>query len=180
MIMEQNTDELKYPIGRFEKPEAFTPELKREWIAVLANLPSWMDACIENLDEAQLHVPYRDGGWTIQQVIHHLADSHMNAYIRLKLALTEDNPAIKTYDEKAWALLADNAQPVNISITLLHALHRRLVSLLQQLTEADWERTFYHPDRKRNVTVWETAGLYAWHSRHHTAHIRGLKERMGW
>ena len=178
--MEQNIEDLKYPIGRFEKPEQFTEALKRDWLTVLQILPSWMDACIENLDEAQLHVPYRDGGWTIQQVIHHLADSHMNAYIRIKLALTEDKPTIKTYDEQAWALLADNTQPVNISITLLHALHRRLVTLLHTLGDDDWNRTFYHPDRKRDVTVWETAGLYAWHSRHHTAHINGLKERMQW
>jgi hypothetical protein len=181
--MDQSVDieQLQYPVGRYKRPDAFTPELQKEWIAVLNALPSWMDACIENMDANQLQVPYRDGGWTSAQVIHHLADSHMNAYIRLKLALTEDNPTIKPYSEKAWAELPDNATvPVNISVTLLHALHRRLVSLLDQLHPADWERTYYHPDHKRNFPVWEVVALYAWHSRHHTAHIKQLRERMGW
>ena len=179
--MDNNLESLQYPIGRYQKPEAYTPELRREWIAVLKALPSWMDASIENLDSDQLHVPYRDGGWTIQQVVHHVADSHMNAYIRLKLALTEDNPTVKPYDEKAWAELADSKSvPVNISVTLIHALHRRLVAQLEQLAESDWDRTYYHPDHKRNFPVWEMVALYAWHSRHHTAHIMRLRERMNW
>src|ERR1017187_9265998 len=119
--MENNTERLQYPIGRHQK----------EWIGVLEALPSWLDACIENLDEPQLQVPYREGGWNIQQVIHHLADSHMNAYIRLKLALTEENPTVKPYDENSWAKLVDTQiVPVNVSVTMLHALHRRMVALL--------------------------------------------------
>src|SRR3954470_11573380 len=130
--MEATLEELKYPIGKYQKPEAHTPELRKEWIAVLQALPSWMDVCIENLDEHQLQTPYREGGWTIQQVIHHVADSHMNAYVRLKLALTEDNPTIKPYDENAWAKLIDtDIVPVNISVTLLHSMHRRWVAILK-------------------------------------------------
>lgn len=178
--MENNIEELKYPIGRYQKPESCTEDMKREWIGVLKALPSWMDASIENLDEHQLHTPYREGGWTIQQVVHHIADSHMNAYIRVKLALTEDNPTIKPYDEGEWAKLPDSSLPVNISVTLLHALHRKLVHLLQNLDAEDWERTYYHPDHKRNFPVWEVVALYAWHSRHHTEHIRQLRERMNW
>src|SRR6185437_15792281 len=139
--MENNMEALQYPVGRYEKPETTNAQLQKEWIAVLQALPSWLDVCIENMDEAQLRVPYRDGGWNTQQVIHHLADSHMNAYIRLKLALTEDNPTVKPYDEGAWAKLPDTeVVPVNVSVTLLHAMHRRMVALLQQLQPADWER----------------------------------------
>ena len=179
--METTLEDLKYPIGRYQKPAAFTPDLKKEWLSTLQALPSWMDACIENLDQHQLQVPYREGGWTIQQVVHHIADSHMNAYIRLKLALTEDNPVGKTYEENAWAQLPDTQLvPVNISVTLLHALHRRMVVLLQIIAPADWDRTFFHPVHKREFPVWELVALYAWHSRHHTAHIMRLRERMNW
>jgi hypothetical protein len=177
--MENTLEQLRYPIGRYQTPEMFTAELRQKWMAELQALPSWMDACIENLDEQQLHIPYREGGWTIQQVVHHLADSHMNAYIRLKLALTEDNPTVKPYDEQAWAELADvQVVPVNISVTLLHAIHRRIVALLHAMPEADWQRTYYHPDHKRNFPVWELVALYAWHGRHHMEHIRGLRERL--
>jgi hypothetical protein len=179
--MEPTLEQLQYPTGRYVRPEGHTPELRKEWIQILQALPSWMDVCIENLDAAQLETPYREGGWTIQQVVHHLADSHMNAFIRLKLALTEDNPTVKPYDEGAWAELPDvHTVPVNISVTLLHALHRRVVSLLQHLSPEQWERTFYHPDHKRNFPIWEVVALYAWHSRHHMEHIRQLRVRKGW
>ncbi len=179
--MEDSMEHLKYPIGRYQKPDAATPELMQEWINVLDVLPSWMDACIENLDEQQLHVPYREGGWTIQQVVHHVADSHMNAYIRLKLALTEDNPTIKPYDENAWAMLPDvQLVPVNISITMLHTMHRRMVAALRHMSPADWQRTYFHPEHKRSIPLWELVALYAWHSRHHTEHIRQLRQRMNW
>ena len=179
--MENNMEHLKYPTGRYQKPDAHDSRLQKEWISVLKALPSWMDACIENLDEHQLQVPYREGGWNIQQVVHHVADSHMNAYIRLKLALTEDNPTVKPYDEGAWAELIDTkVVPVNVSVTMLHAMHRRMVALLEHMQPSDWERTYYHPEQKRNFPVWEMVALYAWHSRHHTAHIRQLRERMNW
>jgi hypothetical protein len=176
----QELEQLKYPIGRYTKPDTYLPEQRDEWLSALRALPSWMDACIENLDEYQLQTPYRDGGWTIQQVVHHLADSHMNAFIRLKLALTEDNPTVKPYDETAWAELPDNSVPVNISVTLLHALHLRLVYLLEHISEEDWLRTFYHPGYKHEFPVWEMVALYAWHSRHHMEHIRQLRVRMEW
>ena len=179
--MDNNMENLQYPIGRYKKPDALTPELMHEWIKVLEVLPLWMDAAIENLDERQLHVPYRDGGWTIQQVVHHVADSHMNASIRLKLGLTEDNPTIKPYDEAAWAELIDTKLvPVNISVTMLHTIHRRMVSILQNMKPRDWERTYFHPEHQRNFPLWEMVALYAWHSRHHTAHITSLRERMKW
>lgn len=179
--MEPTMEELQYPIGKYEKPKEMTDVLRKEWLGVLSALPAWIDASVENLDAEQMNVPYREGGWTIVQVIHHLADSHMNAYIRLKLALTEENPTVKPYNEKAWAELPDNnVVPVNISITLLHALHRRLVATLEHLNESDWLKTYYHPDHKRDFPVWEVVALYAWHSRHHTAHILKLRERMGW
>lgn len=179
--MDNELEQLKYPIGRYRKPDAYTPELVKEWINTLQALPSWMDVSIENLDEAQLQVPYRPGGWDIQQVVHHVADSHMNAYIRLKLALTEDNPTIKPYDENAWAALADvRIVPVNVSVTMIHTIHRRMVALLQHMQPSDWERTYYHPDHQRNFPIWEMVALYAWHSRHHTEHIRQLRLRMGW
>ncbi len=177
----ENTEQLRYPIGPYQKQENTSPQLQKEWIATLGALPSWMDASIENLDEAQLKVPYREGGWNTQQVIHHLADSHMNAYIRLKLALTEDNPTIKPYAEAEWAKLIDTeVVPVNVSVTMLHAMHRRMVALLQGLQPHEWERTYYHPEHQRNFPIWEVVAMYAWHSRHHTEQVRRLRERMGW
>ena len=179
--MGSSLEHLQYPVGRYQKPDNVSPGELQDWINVLQALPLWMDACIENLDEAQLHVAYRDGGWTIQQVVHHVADSHLNAYIRLKLALTEDNPIIKPYEEKAWADLADvRVVPVNVSITLLHTIHRRMVALMQHMQPQEWERTYHHPEHKRDIPLWEMAAMYAWHSRHHTEHIRQLRERNGW
>jgi hypothetical protein len=179
--MEDGLEHLRYPVGRYEKPDTFTAKSLNDWITIIEALPSWMDVCIENLNEHQLLTPYRPGGWTVQQVIHHLADSHMNAYIRLKLALTEDNPTVKPYDEALWAELADNRiVPVNISVTLLHALHRRWVAQMRNMEPADWERTYYHPEHKRDFPVWEMTAMYAWHCRHHMEHIRQLRERMNW
>jgi len=179
--MEDSLENLRYPIGKYKRPEQYTSQSLNDWMNIIEALPQWLDICIENLDEAQLHVPYRDGGWTIQQVIHHVADSHMNAYIRLKLALTEDNPQIKPYAEALWAELPDTELvPINISTTLIHALHRRWTVLMRQLQPLQWERTYYHPEQKRDVPLWELAALYAWHSRHHMEHIRRLRERMNW
>ncbi|EOR95803.1 hypothetical protein ADIARSV_1116 [Arcticibacter svalbardensis MN12-7] len=177
MSLEQWT----YPIGREEKSEKFSEELISNSISAIQALPGWLDVVIQNLDEHQLNTSYRPGGWTIIQVIHHLADSHMNAYIRLKLALTEDNPVIKPYDEKLWAELPDvKLVPVNVSITLLHALHIRWVQTLLSLEPSEWERSYYHPQSKETMTLWEMTAKYAWHSRHHMEQIRGLRDRMDW
>lgn len=170
----------RYPIGLFEE----VPYSDKEKDALLADilfLPRKLEYAIINLDESQLNTPYRDGGWTVKQVIHHVADSHMNAYIRFKLGLTEDQPVIKPYDEAKWALLHDVEHvPVNISLTLLHALHTRWYDLLKHFEIADWERTVFHPEHKKIFTLWNLMGSYAWHGRHHTAHINTLRERMGW
>ena len=179
-------DNLQYPIGKvadqkFTGKEAFDQRLLKMGLADIRFLPLAMENSILNLDEAQLQVPYRDGGWTIQQVVHHVADSHMNAYIRFKLGLTENEPTIKTYEEKEWAKLPDTANvPINYSITLLHALHERFTSLLGSLSEEQWQRTVFHPVQNRPVSLWELFAMYAWHGRHHTAHITSLRQRMGW
>ena len=150
-------------------------------ISAIEALPLWLDVIIENLDEHQLETPYRPGGWTMVQTIHHLADSHMNAFMRLKLALTEEAPVIKPYEEALWAETPEvKAVPVNVSITLLHALHRRWVALLQSLSPEDWSRTYFHPEHGREFPIWEMTALYTWHSRHHMEHLKRLKERMGW
>lgn len=179
--MDDSHEQLAYPVGRYEAPEKYLPQLQHEWITAIDALPKWLDHCIENLDAAQLDTPYRPGGWSIHQVIHHLADSHINAYIRLKLALTEDSPVIKPYDEKLWAELPDvEIVPVNVSITLLHALHLRWVQCLRNMEAVDWERTYFHPEYERYVPLWEMTDLYAWHGRHHTEQIRSLRQRMNW
>ena len=179
--MDDSLEDLQYPIGRHDTPDTYRPELQNDWIAAIEALPSWLDVCIENLDAAQLETPYRPGGWTVIQVIHHLADSHMNGFIRTKLALTEESPTIRPYLEKLWANTPEiEAVPVNVSITLLHALHRRWGQLLRHLSPEDWTRTYFHPEHDRYVPLWEMADLYAWHGRHHMEHIRRLRQRMNW
>lgn len=179
--MSETLEQIRYPIGRFEIPDKHHAEMQPEWIAAIEALPGWLDHCVENLDAAHLEVPYRENGWNTRQVIHHLADSHLNAYIRLKLILTEDTPIIKPYDENLWAELPDvEIVPVNVSITLLHALHRRWGQTLRNLEPADWERTCFHPEHDRKIPLWELTDQYAWHGRHHMEQIRRLRERMGW
>lgn len=170
----------KYPIGKYE-PQPFSEEQKKIWLNDIKFLPQDLESAITNLDEAQLQTPYRDGGWTVHQLVHHVADSHMNAYIRFKLGLTEDNPTIKTYQEKLWAELDDVKKlPINISLTLLHSLHLRWYEAIKNLSEEQWNRTVFHPDQKKNLTLWLFLGLYAWHGKHHVAHITNLRERMKW
>ena len=172
--------DLRYPIGTYE-PQPFSESKKEEWLATIKFLPQALEHAIANLDEYQLQTPYRDGGWTVHQVVHHVADSHMNAYIRFKLGATEDTPTIKTYNEKAWAQTADVQHlPVNISITLLYSLHQRWYEFLKSLEENDWQKKVYHPEHQKEISLWFLLGLYDWHSRHHTAHINSLRERMGW
>ena len=173
-------EDLRYPIGKYIA-QPFSEKLSGEWLIDIKNLPQHLENAILNLDEAQLNTVYRDGGWTVKQVVHHVADSHMNAYIRFKLALTEENPTIKPYDEAAWAEMVDTQNlPVNISLTLLHALHARWYEILKNMSNTDLEKTVFHPEHKKQMTLWYLLGMYAWHSRHHVAHITSLRERMGW
>ena len=171
---------LKYPIGKYiEQP--FSDKQLQEWLLDIQALPQQIEHAITNLDEAQLETPYREGGWTLKQVVHHVADSHMNAYIRFKLGLTEDNPTIKPYEEKLWAEMIDTKNiPINVSITLLFALHKRWYEILKNISGGEWDRTVVHPEHGRQMTLWYLLGMYAWHSRHHVAHITSLRDRMGW
>ena len=177
--METVTD-LRYPIGQYQ-PQDYSEDLLQEWLSYIKYLPNALENAITNLDEQQLHTPYRDGGWTVHQLVHHVADSHMNGYIRFKLGLTEDNPSIKPYDENLWSALADvKYLPINISITLLYALHNRWHEFLKSLTANDFKRTIFHPQHQQQMTLWYLLGSYAWHGRHHVAHITSLRERKGW
>lgn len=181
----QHENDLRYPIGKVsDQPFAgkeYNEEIKHALINDIKDCPALLEYAVLNLDEHQLNTPYREGGWTVKQVIHHVADSHMNAYMRFKLGLTEDSPVIKPYDEGAWANLSDTKNlPINISLTLLHALHLRLHELLKNITEEDWQKTVFHPEQKRTITLWSLLGIYAWHGKHHAAHITRLRERMGW
>jgi hypothetical protein len=168
--------DVRYPIGRYE-PKPFSEELKTEWLNNIRQLPTELEYAIQNLDSAQLQSPYREGGWTIHQLIHHVADSHMNAYIRFKLALTEDDVTVKSYEEQLWAELDDvKALPVNISITLLHALHARLYAAIKNLRVDQWNRTLNYPGKPAPVTIWFLLGMYSWHGKHHTAHILSYRK----
>ena len=178
--MNITSTDLRYPIGRYEATP-FSAQQKEEWLNDIKFLPQLLENAVINLDEAQLQTPYREGGWTVQQLVHHVADSHMNAYCRFKLGLTEDNPAIRPYDQAAWANLGDTAKiPINISLTLLYALHTRWYSLVSDLELKDWERTVFHPEYQKEMTLWYLLGMYAWHGKHHVAHITGLRERNKW
>ncbi|HTB98847.1 MAG TPA: bacillithiol transferase BstA [Terracidiphilus sp.] len=173
-------NDLRYPIGRFVSLIESTPTLRSRQIQTLTELPAKLKAAVDGLSAAQLETPYREGGWTVRQLVHHIADSHANSYIRFKLALTEDWPTIKPYDEAAWATLADTVStPIEISLTLLEALHMRWVNLLTSLSDADFQRGYNHPESGRQNLVTALA-IYDWHSRHHTAHILRFRERMNW
>lgn len=173
-------EDLRYPIDKYQ-PQPFSEKQLEEWLIDITNLPQHLENAVLNLDETQVNTPYRPEGWTVKQLVHHVADSHMNAYIRFKLGLTEDNPTIKPYNEAAWATLSDTRNlPFNLSITILHALHARWVEILKAINIDEWNRTVFHPEQKKEVTLWYLLGMYAWHSRHHTAHITALRERMKW
>jgi hypothetical protein len=172
--------DLRYPIGKFQKLENLTVEQRRPLIGAIAEAPARLASAVANLTPAQLDTPYRPGGWTVRQVVHHVPDSHLNSYVRFKLALTEDEPTIKTYEEGLWAELGDiKTTPVETSLALLENLHKRWVVLLGSLTPAEWERKFRHP-KMGPVTLNQTLALYAWHGRHHVAHITSLRERNRW
>jgi hypothetical protein len=173
-------DDLRYPVGRFTAVPVSDPSRRAADIGELAALPRNIRAAVSGLDDRQLDTPYRPGGWTVRQLVHHVADSHMNGFIRVKLALTEDGPTIKPYDEKAWALLPDAKLPIELSLTILDAVHRRWVELCTGMSDADFRRTFVHPEHGRVFTLDEHTQNYAWHSRHHVAHITALRARESW
>lgn len=172
--------DLKYPIGKFQGQDNLTEEQRQMMIDQIAETPAKLRAAVAGFSEAQFDTPYREGGWTVRQVIHHLADSHLNAFVRFKLALTEDRPAVKTYEQQLWAELADarNA-PVEPSLAMLEGLHQRWVILLRQMSAADFARQFQHPEHGL-MKLERVLAMYAWHGRHHVAHLTSLGERMRW
>jgi DinB superfamily len=173
-------EDLSFPIGKYvEQP--FSESQLKEWLLDIEVLPKALEYAITNLDAAQLEEPYRPNGWNSRQVVHHVADSHMNAYIRFKLGLTKDNPTIKPYDQDAWVLLSDVKNiPINVSLTLLYAVHARMHEVLKNIKADEWDKTVVHPEHGRQMTLWYLLGSYAWHGKHHTAHINKLREREGW
>jgi hypothetical protein len=172
--------DLRYPIGKFAYHGPPTPEQQQELLEQIKQAPANLRAAVKGLSPEQLDTPYRPDGWTVRQVAHHVPDSHLNAYIRFKLALTEDEPTIKPYAEDRWAQLADTrTTPVEVSLTMLDSLHDRWVRLLRSLKPEHWKRTFRHPEMGV-MNLEKTLALYAWHGRHHVAHITSLRERNGW
>lgn len=171
---------LSYPVGKFKYEAPLSYAQREHLIGEMAEAPARLRAAVKGMSEAQLDTPYREGGWTARQVVHHLADSHMNAYIRVRLALTEEQPLIKPYDQALWAELIDaRTAPIEPSLEIFDALHQRFVILLKSLEAADFERTLNHPEHGL-MTLDRNLAMYAWHARHHVAHITSLGERMGW
>ena len=179
MAFATETD-LRYPIGKFQRPESTSDDQRRASIQTIEEAPSKIRAAVAGLNDQQLDTPYRPGGWTVRQTVHHVADSHMNAFSRFKLALTEDVPTIKPYLEARWAELADAKGPIGPSLDILEGLHNRWIALLRSLTPKDLAREFMHPEHGKTISLDQNLVLYAWHSRHHTAHITALRERNSW
>ena len=171
--------DLRYPIGTFS-PVASSAAVRRDAIDEIAGLPERLTAAVDGLKDVQLDTSYRPGGWTVRQVVHHVADSHLNAFVRLKLALTEERPRVSSYDEKKFAELSDSGLPIDISLMLLRGLHARWVALYRTMTDAAWQRTFDHPEYPEPLTLDWQVQMYAWHSRHHVAHITELRQSKGW
>jgi len=172
--------DIRYPIGPLEVETPVTPERRREYLAQMTAAPGLLRAAVQSLSDPQLDTPYRPGGWTVRQVVHHLADATLNWYVRTKLTMTEDNPTIKPFAEAPWAELADAREgPVDSSLMLIDGVHTRWMQFFESLGPADWARRFHHPERGP-LTMDVTLGTMAWHARHHTAHITELRKRMGW
>jgi len=171
--------DLRYPIGPFSAASP-SADVRRRAIADIAAMPGRLAEAVTGLSERQLDTPYRPGGWSVRQVVHHVADSHTNAFVRLKLALTEDRPTVSAYDEKKFAELADVALPIGVSLELLRGLHARWVAIYETMTDADWQRLFVHPEYPEPLTLDRQVQMYGWHSRHHVAHITALRQRDGW
>ena len=175
-------EDLRYPVGKFSFPQHnTTAEERREWIQQIAQTPANLRAAVAGLNAEQLATPYRPGGWTVAQVVHHVPDSHLNSYIRFKFGLTENNPTIKPYDEAKWAELPDGkSKLIEQSLALLDALHARWVFLLRRLQPSDFKRTYHHPEWKTPMSLDDAIAMYAWHGRHHVGHITALREREKW
>lgn len=170
----------RFPIGRFQFPDAVTPQQRAGWIDDIRHLPVRLEAVLNELSPEEIDTPYRAGGWTIRQVVHHVADSHMNAFMRFKLALTEEVPTIKPYHQDLWAASADSVTvPATISLQLIQALHARWTALLRSMEPEAFNRTFRHPEQGRILSLDQTLALYAWHGRHHTAHVEAVRDRSG-
>jgi uncharacterized damage-inducible protein DinB len=173
------SEDLSFPIGKYEKVREITPEQRKQFIREIAELPNNLREMVKNMSEEQIDSPYRPEGWTIRQVVHHVGDSHLNSFIRFKLALTEKNPTIRPYAEDLWAETAEYKMPVDVSLNLIDSIHRRWVALLESMSDEDFARTLNHPE----TGVWtleNLLGMYVWHGKHHTAHINNLKKRKGW
>lgn len=178
-MQELTLQQLRYPIGTFQKPLEISPEMLLGWIADIVILPKLLRQAVEGLSEEQLSLPYRPDGWTIRQTINHVADSHANAFIRFKLALTEDTPTIKPYEEQLWAELEDGKNaPIAWSLTMLEVMHKRWVMLLKSMTDEQFSRQFMHPETKHLNALRMITGMYSWHGKHHTAHIMEVRKRM--
>ncbi len=176
-----NIEALRYPIGQASIPQQIHRDDIDRWIQILETFPKELRTLVEDLNDEQLATPYREGGWTIRQVIHHVADSHHHSYIRFKWALTEATPVIRAYDEARWAELHDTRHaPIELSLNALTTTHAKLVYFLNGLQPADFEKSFIHPETNKEVKLAENVGIYAWHSRHHYAHIENLLIRQGW
>lgn len=173
-------EDLKYPIGKFQPKDFYTPTELAGFITTIEELPTQLERAVASLTESQLDTPYREGGWTVRQVVHHVADSHTNAYIRFKWALTEDTPVIKAYDEKGWATTPETKASPVASLALLKALHQKWVILLRGMDASDFQKSIIHPETTKHIRLENLCGSYAWHGEHHLAHITSLKKRMGW
>ena len=173
------TTDPRYPVGKFSYSGPITADQKKQFLDDIEQTPARLREAVRGLSDAQLDTPYRDGGWTVRQVVHHVPDSHMNSYIRFKLALTEDDPIIKPYEEALWAELPDSRQPIDNSLTILDSLHCRWMTILRNIDDAGWKRTFRHPELG-SMPLEKALALYSWHGRHHVAHVTELRNRMGW
>jgi hypothetical protein len=173
-------EDVRYPIGKFVSKDNYSSNELQSFIQRIESFPTRLQQAIQNLTDSQLDTPYRDEGWTVRQVVHHVADSHTNAYIRLKWTLTEDAPVIKAYDEKKWAETAEVKEDISLSLAVIKSLHAKWVTLLKALSKNELNRYFIHPETKKQITLPTLMGQYAWHGDHHLAHITSLKSRMGW
>ena len=180
-MTEIELQKLRYPIGHFRFPKDFSFDQLGDYIEQIESLPNRLKTAVQHLNQEQLATPFRENAWTLTQLIHHMADSHMNLYIRIRLALTEDNPTIKPYEEQAWASLEDASNaPIALSLSLLENLHTRITILLNSLTEADMDKTFVHPEVAKPMPLFACIALFVWHGNHHLAHITNLIERKAW